>query len=152
MKKSLNFEKTTLNSRRKTNIFSELQVMSHNYYFFNSQLRVYISQFWEKVIIVRYKLVILRKKVRIVSLYWLYVSHLQVYIMKLWEKSQSCEIKSSNNLFNFLISVGNGASILLRPNARIKYTVTHQTFPQPLMKRSCKTTLCMCKCYMCICL
>ncbi len=57
--------------------------------------------------------------------------------------SQNCEFLTIIRLFfYFLISGGNG---LLLPNARIKYNFTHQTFPQPLTKRSCKTLLCMCE-------
>ncbi len=53
------------------------------------------------------------------------------------KKDQNCEIKSRNNLFNFLNQWRKRASIreLLRPHASIKYNVTHQTFPQPLTKR-----------------
>ncbi len=61
----------------------------------------------------------------------------------IYKTNQNCEIKSRNNLFYFLISGGNGLPLL--PNAHIKYNVTHQTFPQPLTKCSCKTILCLCE-------
>ncbi len=60
------------------------------------------------------------------------------------EKNQNCEIKSHNNLLYFLISGGNelpyyylmhGLNIIL--HIRLN--------PQPLTKRSYKTTLCMCE-------
>ncbi len=59
----------------------------------------------------------------------------ELYITQLWEKGQNCEIKSRNNLFNFFNQWRKRASILLGPNAQIKYNVTHQTFP----------ILCMCE-------
>ncbi len=56
-----------------------------------SELRVYISQFWEK------KSELQDKK-----------SELRVCITIMRKKCQNCEIKSHNNLFNFLFSGGNG--------------------------------------------
>ncbi len=98
---------------------------------------VYISQFWEKKgIIARYKLVIRRK-----FLYRIYIE----FISRSYEKkNQNCEIKSPNNLFYFLISGGNDLPYYYLMHG-LNIILHIRLNPQPLTKRSCKTTSCMCE-------
>ncbi len=92
----------------------------------------------------RYKLVILRKKVRI-SEFISTLSRNCEFISRNYEKKiQNCEIKSRNNLFNFLISSGNELPYYYLM-AGLNIILHIRLNPQPLTKRSCKTTSCMCE-------
>ncbi len=66
------------------------------------------------------------------------------FISRNYEKKiQNCEIKSRNNLFYFLISGNEPPYYYLMHGLNIILHI--RLNPQPLTKRSYKTTLCMCE-------
>ncbi len=108
-------------------------------------MSLYLTILRKKGIIARYKLVvILRKKVRI-SEFISTLSRNCEFISRNYEKKiQNCEIKSCNNLFYFLISGGNELPYYYLMHG-LNIILCIRLNPQPLTKRSCKTTLCMCE-------